>query len=130
MPDETVKPAETPVVAPPVAAKATEDLLAPSPGKDSSEYSVTKITLILTTIASVVGVATDLLQSLSTAMPGSKWIGPALTIAGLIGSVLAALGYQVTRAQVKVAAHNAAGVAAAGATEAAADIAAGNLGKA
>ena len=101
---------DTIVVATPAPAVA--------PGVQTSEFTVTKLATILTVVATVVGVLTDFAQSISTAMPGSKWIGLLLATLGIIGTVLTALGYQVTRSQVKVAAHNAA-ASSAEATEAA-----------
>jgi hypothetical protein len=131
MADETVQVpavAQVQVAAQVTPAPVAAPGIAPSAGATTSEFSITKMTMMLTVVASVIGVVTDVLQSLSAAMPGSKWIGPLLTVTGLVGTVLTALGYQVTRAQVKVAAHAAAGAAAA--TTASADDAAAKLGQA
>ena len=104
------------------------DPTVPAPGETTTEYAVTKITIVLTIVAAVVGGAIGLLQQLSVILPDNKSVGVMLSIAGVIGTVLTALGYQVTRAQVKVAAHNAAGNAVA--TQANADAAAAKLGAA
>jgi hypothetical protein len=103
----------TPVTVPP-----------PTPGASTSEYLVTKVTLALTIAASVVGVLLDVLQN--PAVAAFPWAGKALSALGLIATVLTSIGYQVTRAQVKVAAHDAAGqvaVANADANAAAANVA-------
>jgi hypothetical protein len=81
----------------------------PTPGVATSEYAVTKLAVVLSILASVVGVVLDTLPQLQAAVPGaSHWTGPVLAVVGVVGTVLTALGYQVTRASVKAAAHAAA----------------------
>jgi hypothetical protein len=131
MPDATA-PAPTPAFDPTVEAPKTPAAVvvtapaAPAPGAATSEYAVTKLTIILSTAATIVGVATDFLQSMAPALSGSKWMGPLLSVLGIAGTVLTAIGYQYTRASVKAAAHAAAGDAASAAN---ATAAAANLGQ-
>jgi hypothetical protein len=123
MPDP-IEPTAPAVVTPaPVPVVVPAPTIVPTPGNQTSEFNVTKLTTILTMVATIVGILTDFLQSISVAMPGSKWIGPLLTILGLAGTVLTTLGYQYTRAQVKAAAHDAAGQVAVATITSAADAA-------
>ena len=87
------------------------------PGNQTSEYRTTIIATALSVLATVTGVALDILQSAADAGVQGKWIALGLSIFGVIGTVLTAIGYQVTRARVKAAAQAAAAhVAAANAT--------------
>lgn len=96
-----------------------------SPGTGTSEHAITKTFIWLSLAAALIGALTDFFQNLLKMTPNNTWIGSILTILGLVGALLAALGYQYSRTQVKVAAANAAQTAA---LAAAADAAA-NLGK-
>src|ERR1700737_205934 len=112
MPDPAVVPAPmttTTVTTTAPAAPPAANVPAVAPGVGTSEYAATKFAVYLGIAAAVVGLILDYLPALQSAVPGaSKWTGPVLAIAGLAASILATLGYQVTRTNVKVAALNAA----------------------
>jgi hypothetical protein len=74
---------------------------ATAPGSQTSEYKVTRFALILSTIATVVGYASSILDMLP---PTLKWVGPATALVGLLSTLLTALGYQAARSGVKKAA--------------------------
>lgn len=78
------------------------------PGVATSEFKVTIIATVLSVLATVVGVVLDLLQSAQDAGVNGKWMSIALSVFGVLGVVLTAIGYQVTRAHVKAAASAAA----------------------
>lgn len=78
------------------------------PGNQTSEYKITLISTVLSIAATVTGVVLDLLQSAQDAGISGKWLPIALSVFGVVGMALTAIGYQVTRAHVKAAASNAA----------------------
>lgn len=78
---------------------------ATAPGLQTTEYKVSKWTLILSGLASVVGYISSILDILPAS---SKWLAPVTAIVGALAALLTALGYQVTRASVKKAALSAA----------------------
>jgi hypothetical protein len=78
-----------------------------APGVASSEFKVTVVATVLSVMATVTGVVLDLLQSAQDAGVNGKWLSIALSIFGVIGAVLTAIGYQITRAHVKAAASKA-----------------------
>jgi hypothetical protein len=73
-------------------------------GHTTSEYKVTIIATVLSVLATITGVALDLLQSAQSAGIGGKWLPIALSIFGVLGTVLTSIGYQVARSNVKAAA--------------------------
>lgn len=75
-----------------------------TPGNQTSEYKITIISTVLSVLATITGVALDLLQSAQDAGVNGRWVSIALSAFGLIGMALTAVGYQVTRAHVKAAA--------------------------
>lgn len=79
-----------------------------APGSGTSEYRVTIVATVLSVLATVTGVVLDLLQSAQDAGVNGKWLSIALSVFGVIGTVLTAVGYQITRAHVKAAAAKAA----------------------
>jgi hypothetical protein len=96
-----------------------------TPGTQTSEFKVTVVATILSILATVVPTLISIFGDLQAKFPSWTWAGPVLGMLGIIGTVLTALGYQSTRAQVKEAAS------AAGAQVAVAqvDAAAANLGR-
>ncbi len=82
-----------------------------APGNTTSEYRVTIVATALSVLATITGIALDLLQSAQDAGVNGKWLSIALSIFGVIGTVLTAIGYQVARAHVKAAAVSASGAA-------------------
>jgi hypothetical protein len=79
------------------------------PGNQTSEYRITIIATVLSVAATVTGVVLDLLQSAQDAGVNGRWLSIGLAVFGVIGAVLTAVGYQVTRAHVKAAAVAASG---------------------
>jgi ABC-type sugar transport system substrate-binding protein len=75
-----------------------------TPGNQTSEYKVTIISTVLSIAAVITGVVLDLLQSAQDAGVNGRWMAIGLSVFGVIGAVLTAVGYQVTRAHVKAAA--------------------------
>lgn len=71
------------------------------PGKQTSEYFITKLATILGFVAFTVGVLFDVLSAVTTAFPTLTWVGPMLNVTGIIGTVLAQLGYNKGRVLVK-----------------------------
>ena len=92
-------------------ASAAPSAPAVTPGNSTSEFKVTVVASVLSILATITGVALDLLQSAQDAGVQGKWLTLALSIFGVIGMVLTAIGYQITRAHVKAAASNAAAAA-------------------
>jgi hypothetical protein len=74
-------------------------------GSETSEYKVTKWTIILSVIAALVGIVQANLPSIIEKLPeGGKAAaagGVILAIAGVVGSVLATLGYNAGRVKLK-----------------------------
>lgn len=70
-------------------------------GATTTEYAISKISLILSIAAFTVGIVADVLAQVSTAFPSLTWIGPVLNVVGVIGSVLTALGYTKARTLIK-----------------------------
>ena len=87
--------AETPVT-PPV-----DNITPVTPGKDTSEYAITKLSMILSMVAFVLGIVISVLSQVSTAFPNLVWVGTALSILGPIATVLAQLGYNKGRVLLK-----------------------------
>lgn len=81
------------------------------PGNQTSEYKITLISTALSVAATITGVVLDLLQSAQDAGIGGRWLPIALSVFGVIGMALTAIGYQVTRAHVKAAASAASAAA-------------------
>lgn len=88
----------------PVAIVPTEQSGALDAGTTTSEYAATKWTVILSIAAVVVGAIADVLAELAPQFSGLKWYGIAVTVVGLIVSVLATLGYTRNRTALKIAA--------------------------
>lgn len=78
-----------------------------TPGNQTSEYKVTVFVSILTILSTVVPYLVTIFTDLQAKFPAWTWIAPILTILGILGAVINALGYQSARTQVKVAALNA-----------------------
>lgn len=98
MADETV-----PV--PPVTPEPPTDQTGPlDAGHTTTEFSVTKWVTVCAIAVAILGGVTEALSSLTTVMPGSKWIGVALTIVGMLSAAAAQVGYALSRASVKKAA--------------------------
>lgn len=79
-----------------------------TPGSTTSEFKQTKLATIVSVVATVVGVGTSFLTTVQASFPDLKWVSLALTGLGMIGTILATLGYQSARATVKAAAAGAA----------------------
>lgn len=95
-------------------------------GSTTTEYKATMIAVILSSLATVVGIAMNFLDVIQQAGVTGKWVAIVTTVVGVLGTVLSALGYTVTRSAVKKAA-----IAASAATPTAAPAAAAaNLGTA
>ena len=75
------------------------------PGNQTSEYKATKMVVILSILATVVGLVQQYVPGfIEGATEGSsahKWGGMVLAVAGIIGSVLAILGYGGGRVALK-----------------------------
>lgn len=97
-----------------------------APGSQTSEYKVTLITTVLTIAATVVPSIVTVLTDLQMKFPAWGWIAGIISVLGIVGTILNALGYTRARAQVKVAALEATAATAAakvGAAEAANNLA-------
>jgi len=75
-----------------------------TPGSQTTELKVTAISMVLSTLAMVIPTVITLVTDLSTKFPSWTWVAPVIGGLGLIGQILAALGYQNARTAVKVAA--------------------------
>jgi hypothetical protein len=75
-----------------------------TPGTGTSEYAVTKIAMIFSIAAFTVGILVDIVSAFHSAFPNLVWLGALLNGLGIIGGVLAQLGYNKGRVLVKVAA--------------------------
>lgn len=75
--------------------------ITPTPGKETSEFSLTKLVLIVGSVVTGAGVV---LEGLAQAGVGEKWIGLALVIVGSLTNLLRIAGYQSGRNQFKTAA--------------------------
>ncbi|HEY2848345.1 MAG TPA: hypothetical protein VGI97_00580 [Gemmatimonadaceae bacterium] len=73
-------------------------------GHTTTEWKVTIVASVLSILVTVVGVASNFLDVVQQAGVTGKWVSIATTIVGVLGTVLTALGYQVTRSAVKKAA--------------------------
>lgn len=93
-----------------------------TPGKDTSEFFVTKIAGVLAIVATVVGIAQSVLASLQQAFPTWGWVGAAMSVVGVLSTILVALGYQAARAKVKSAVESAGALKAASAQQALANL--------
>lgn len=81
-------------------------------GHTTTEWKVTIVASVLSILVTVVGVASNFLDVVQQAGVTGRWVTIATTVVGVLGTVLTALGYTVTRKQIKVAALNAAGAVA------------------
>lgn len=75
-----------------------------APGNTTSEYKVTRWTVVLSVLAAVVGGVGTVLAGLHEQFPSWGWVGGAMAAVGVISTMFVALGYQSARTQVKVAA--------------------------
>jgi type II secretory pathway component PulF len=75
-----------------------------TPGSQTTELKVTVVSMVLSTLAMVIPTIITLVTDLSTKFPSWTWVAPVIGALGLIGQILAALGYQNARTAVKVAA--------------------------
>jgi hypothetical protein len=93
---------------PATAAQASTDLVPRTdplaPGLKTTEGIAAFATLALTILAAVVPPLWDALSSLSKTFPEVHYIASALSVVGLLGSVIVALGYGKQRASIKAAA--------------------------
>src|SRR4051812_2093327 len=95
------------------------------PGKNTSEFFITKLTVWFGIAVAVFGGVEQILATLRTTFPAWGWVGAATTVVGTLTALFKAFGYTQARAAVKVAASNAAAAQAYAATpdEAAANVA-------
>lgn len=91
--------ADTVIVQQPPAT--AENITPLTPGKSTTEFFFAKLTTILSIVAFSVGIVADVLGQVSAAFPSLTWIGPVLNVVGVIGSVLATLGYTKSRTVLK-----------------------------
>lgn len=84
---------------------ATTDQTGPlDAGTTTSEYTITKWAVILGIVATVLGGVTEILTQLAPQLSGFKWYGVVMMVLGVIGTVLAQLGYAKNRTALKIAA--------------------------
>lgn len=87
-----------------------------TPGASTSEHAKITLAMSLTIAAAAVGATADVLAALQEAFPAWGWIAGAVACVGVLGTVLAALGYNKGRVMLKATQINAAAtVVAAGA---------------
>jgi hypothetical protein len=74
-----------------------------TPGNETSEFKLTKVAMICSIVVAVLGGVTETLQQVSSFLPGATWVGPALTVVGILSALAAQIAYTVTRGVVKAA---------------------------
>jgi hypothetical protein len=87
-----------------VGTTPTEQTSPLDAGHTTTEFRATMIAVILSTAATVIGIAMNFLDVIQQAGVTGRWVSIATTVVGILGTVLSALGYTVTRAAVKKAA--------------------------